>query len=404
MKDRSMYYKLWQELSAAKPMVFLSGARQSGKTTLAQFIAKQNPSHIYTNWDVITDRKKIQQIPYFFEDTDKKGPHSPLVIFDEIHKYRLWKNYIKGAYDKYHEHFQFLILGGGRLDLFQKNEDSLAGRYYQAHIFPLTIAELTKKQLPFDVFWKNPLTVESSPSVQPLWNTLRDLTGFPEPFFAGSRNNYQRWSNTYSHQLIREDIRALTLIQNIDSVEALYFLLPSRVGSLLSTANLARDIQTSFNSAKSWLEAFDRFYLTFRLRPWTKKISRAITQEPKLYLMDYAQIENPAARFENMVALELLRAITHWNDLGAGRFSLHFIRNKNGEEADFLIADKNRPRLIIETKKADAHVDAHLKRFQDALEIPAIQLVDQPGLYRVIPNNTQQILVASAASWLAQLP
>ncbi|MCG8430645.1 MAG: ATP-binding protein, partial [Candidatus Omnitrophica bacterium] len=350
MRDRALYYELWQELNKHKPMIFISGPRQSGKTTLAKQIAAKIPTHIYTNWDVITDRKRIHQTPYFFEHLDRLDNNTPLIIFDEIHKYRFWKRYLKGVYDRYSETYRFLVLGSGRLDVFQKGGDSLAGRYFQAHIFPLTIAELANRQQPFDVFWKNPLHIPNSPLPLREWEALKHLTGFPEPFFNASPENYERWSNTYAHQLIREDIRDLTQIKNIDTTEALYFLLPSKVGSLLSIAGMARDLQVSFGAVKQWLAAFERFYLIFRLSPWVKKISRTIRKEQKLYLMDYGQITDPAARLENMTALELMRATSHWNDRGLGRFALHYIRDKEQREVDFLITNKNIPLLLVETK------------------------------------------------------
>ncbi len=387
-----------------KAMVFLSGPRQSGKTTLAKQIAEKLSNHIYINWDIITDRKRLLQDPYFFEQIDRKDRSIPLVIFDEIHKYHLWKNYLKGVYDKFYSEYKFLVLGSGRLDMFQKGGDSLAGRYYQAHVFPLTIAELGRRQRGFEDFWNDPLFVPEGRVKKGVWEALQNLTGFPEPFFSGSQENYERWSNTYSQQLIREDLRDLTQIRNIDVVEALYFLLPSKVGSLLSIASLARDLQVSFSALNQWLEVFERFYLIFRISPWTKKVSRSILKEKKLYLMDYGQIVSLSERFENMVAVELIRAVSHWNDLGKGRFSLHFIRDKEKREVDFLIANKNIPMLLVEVNFSDIHVASSLVAFQSIFSVPAVQLVNEKGVHRIIKNGSQKILIITAADWLSLLP
>ena len=83
-------------------------------------------------------------------------------------------------------------------------------------------------------------------------------------------------------------------------------------------------------------------------------------------MWDSPRIKDPAARLENMVALELYRALTVWSDMGWGRFTLHFIKNKEKQEVDFLIADENEPLLLIETKLSDSQPSAALLKFQSA--------------------------------------
>ena len=105
-----------------------------------------------------------------------------------------------------------------------------------------------------------------------------------------------------------------------------------------------------------------------------------------------------------MVAMELWRAVTNWNDLGYGQFSLHFIKNKEQQEVDFLIADSHKPVVVIEAKISEAQPSSALKKFQKALRIPAVQLIDEDEGYRIFSNNDQSILVAPAYQWLSQLP
>ncbi len=328
-----------------------------------------------------------------------------MIILDEIHKYRGWKNYLKGIYDQFHQEYLFLILGSGRLDIFQKGGDSLAGRYFLFHLWPLTLAELNPRRKNFPSFAKNPLEVPPlHPSTKPTWETLSRLSGFPEPFLSGKTAFYQRWAPIYAQQLIREDIRNATNIKHIDTVETLFSLLSSRVGSPLSLASLSGDLQTSFTSIRDWLEIFERFYLIFRLSPFSRKISRAITKEKKLYLFDYVQIQDPAIRFENMVALELFRAMNTWNDLGWGPFSLSYLRNKEKEEVDFLITKNRKPHLLIEAKFNDTQISRALLKFQSQLNVPAIQLVNKNDTCKIIKNEAQKVLVVSAHRWLAELP
>ncbi|MEA1900517.1 MAG: DUF4143 domain-containing protein, partial [Thermodesulfobacteriota bacterium] len=215
---------------------------------------------------------------------------------------------------------------------------------------------------------------------------------------------HQIWSNTYRKQLLREDIRDLASLRSIENVEILFSLLPSRIGRPLSMASLARDIHVSFDSVRSWIEIFENFFMVFRIPPWSQKISRAITKEKKLYLFDYAGIESQAAKFENMVALELLRAISNWNDLGLGNFFLHYLRNREKEEVDFLLSNNHNPFLLIEAKLSDDHAAKSLIKFQKILNIPAVQLVNKSGICKLVSNNNLKIMIISADHWLSLLP
>ncbi len=406
MKRRAPYIKIWQDLAIDKNMIFLVGPRQAGKTTLAKIISGSFTNNLYFNWDIAEQRADFIQNPTFFEAVERQDSSTPMIVLDEIHKYRDWKNYLKGVYDQFHDKYQFLVSGSGRLDLYQKGGDSLAGRYFLFHLWPFTISELGKRNREISLFLNDPLQIsmEHSDELKEIWSGLSRLSGFPEPYLAGRMTTYRRWSNIYSQQLIREDIRDLTGVKSVVDMETLYLLLPSKVGSPISTASLARDLKASYNSVRSWLSVFERFFLTFSIGPWTRRIARAIQKERKMYLWDAPRIKEHAARFENMVALELYRAVTAWNDMGHGTFSLHFIKNKEQQEVDFLIANEDEPLVLIEAKLSDREPSPALKKFQNVLKKPAIQLVGESETYRMIPNGDQYILVAPAYQWLSGLP
>jgi len=170
------------------------------------------------------------QDSYFFERVNRIDESIPLVIFDEIHKYRNWKNYLKGVYDRFAEEYKILVTGSGRLDLYQKGEDSLAGRYMKFHLMPFTYSELTNHHYSVSYFLNHPFRFqEDNQTDYGLWDDLFELSGFPEPFLKGEKDFYRLWSNNYQHQLIREDIRDLTQIKKFDSLEILYSLLPLKV-------------------------------------------------------------------------------------------------------------------------------------------------------------------------------
>jgi len=406
MERRELYMRIWKELAGEKSMIFMAGPRQSGKTTLAKLIARSFSNSLYFNWDIPEHRTLLFKNPSFFETVERNDSSIPLIILDEIHKYKDWKNYLKGTYDHFHKEYQFLVSGSGRLDIYRKGGDSLAGRYFLFHLWPLTVAELGKCGRGIEDFSHDPLSLsmERHHQLKEMWSQLSRLSGFPEPYLSGKMTTYRRWSNSYAQQLIKEDIRNMTDIKSIGDIETLYLLLPAKTGSPLSVPSLARDLKASYNSVKNWLSVFERFFLIFSVYPWTAKIARAIQKERKIYLWDYPRIAEPAARFENMVAIELYRAATAWNDMGYGLFSLHFIKNKEKQEVDFLIARDRTPFLLIESKLSDTQPSAALTKFQSALRIPAVQLTDKGNSYRLLSNGDQKILIAPAYQWLAQLP
>jgi uncharacterized protein len=127
--ERPLYHHIWSDLSQEKRMIFLAGPRQAGKTTLAKMVSATFRNAAYFNWDLVTSKRLLIEQPTFFEHMQRADNSTPLVVFDEIHKYKPWKNYLKGVYDEFSATYQFLVLGSGRLNLFQKGGDSLAGRY-----------------------------------------------------------------------------------------------------------------------------------------------------------------------------------------------------------------------------------------------------------------------------------
>ncbi len=406
MENRATYVDVWTELSDGKAMVFLAGPRQAGKTTLAKMIAESFTNSLYWNWDIADHRKQLFEDASFFTRLVRKDNAKPFVILDEIHKYKDWKNYLKGIYDEFSDQYKFLISGSGRLDIYQKGGDSLAGRYYLFHLFPFTFSEMCNTSRPVADFVKNPLeiSIKKGSASADHWRQLAVLSGFPEPFLSGRETTYRRWSNTYGRQLIREDIRDLTGIKAVQDIETLYMLLPSKIGSPLSVTSLAEDLKVSYNTVRMWLDILEKFFLVFSIPTWTGKITRAIQKEKKYYLWDYARIENNAARFENMVACELWRAVTLWTDQGLGNFSMHFIKDKEKREVDFVVVRNGKPFLLVETKLSDTHPAKPLTAFQNMLGIPAVQVNNEGEGYRIIANGSNNILIAPAWLWLSGLP
>lgn len=402
---RQLESDVQQVLDGWQKMAFVSGPRQVGKTTLAKGLLAGRPG-LYFNWDIPAQRKLFARDPSFFEKAAyQPSPKLPLVILDELHKYARWKNYLKGTYDQFAERFAFLVTGSGRLDVYKKGGDSLLGRYMPLTLFPLSVSELCRPKASWSEFQRSldslPLPM---PEARSAFESLMRYGGFPEPFVRASDAFYRAWSGGRTERLVHEDIRDATSLRELSLIEMLANLLPERVGSPLSLNSMREDLGVAFETVRSWVGVLDAFYYTFRLSPWSKKIARSLLKEAKLYLWDWAEIDKPGARFENLVAVHLLKAVRSWTSLGEGNIGLSYVRDKQKREVDFLITEKNQPRLLIECKLSDPSLSPHLLAFQDALDLPvAVQLIDTPGHARRTTIGGRVQWCVSADRWLATL-
>ncbi|MCG2726127.1 MAG: AAA family ATPase [Elusimicrobia bacterium] len=386
-------------------MMFISGPRQAGKTTLAKSLLKASGQGLYFNWDIIKDQKKLIKDPYFFEKISRVPSKKSLIVFDEIHKYAKWKNYLKGVYDGYGDEFLFIATGSGRLNLFKKGGDSLLGRYFSLQLFPLSLGEIIGNKPNWKAFKKQLAAPFSRRDSRKIYERLLKYSGFPEPFSKNDEEFYNMWFQERKTLLIREDIRNAYAIREISNIEVLSNVLPEKIGAPLSINSLREDIKVSFDSIKSWFLILEQFYYLFRIQPFSKSIARALKKEPKIYLYDWVEINNDASRFENIIAFHLYKAVNLWRSLGQANTNLFYIRDKEKREADFLITEKNNPFLLIECKLNDEMLSENLAVFQRKLKIPvAIQLVNKKNVCKKLKQNGFTQWILSADKFLAILP
>lgn len=186
----------------------------------------------------------------------------------------------------------------------------------------------------------------------------------------------------------------------VELVEHLYLLLPSRIGSSLSLNALREEIGVSFNTIASWVSILERLYICYRLSPFHRSLNRSLKKEQKLYFWDWSQVEEDVARFENMVAGHLLKAVHAWNDIGYGEFDLYYWRNKEQKEVDFVLTNKRRPIALFECKLSETSPAESLVQLSKMLgEIPAIQFTKKPDVDSRFGNSR----VVTASAYLAQL-
>ncbi len=392
---------------AHRKMSFVSGPRQCGKTTLGKMLLKDRRIGAYFNWDETEFRRLWTKSPksiFLSDRIEKSGQQVPLLVLDEIHKAKKWKQTLKGVYDTMDLHADILVTGSARLSIYRKGSDSLMGRYYHFRLHPLTLAEVgSYPLLPPDQVRRRILEDSSHhrKGDQALLEDLIRLGGFPEPFLAGEERRLTLWRRGRIEKVIREDLRDLSRIPELSQIEALVSLLPERVGSLFSRASLREDLEVSFDTIRRWMQYLFELYYAFEIKPFTSKISRSLKREGKLYLWDYSEITNPAAKFENLVAAHLLKACHYWTDTGEGLFELFYLRTKEKQEIDFLIVKDKKPWLPVEVKENDTQPSPHFKRFLPHLNCPlALQVIKQPNYQARYRVGDATLVVSSASSIL----
>lgn len=370
MRERTLEPIITQDLG--DKMVLLGGPRQVGKTTLAKRLgARCFTCPHYLTWDSRPDRAAIR--------AGRFQARADLLILDELHKAGNWKALLKGLYDTRKPEVRFLVTGSARLAVFRKGGDSLQGRYHYHVLHPFTVGEMTGQPPVVDP--RRPLAIPATSGAgREAFAVLRQYGGFPEPMVRQNERALRRWHQERVERVVREDVRDLSNIRDLAAIEHLVDLLPSRVGSLLSLNSLREDLEVAHKSVAAWIETLESLYYLYRIRPFTGSRIRSLKKEAKAYLWDWSEVEAPAARLENLVAGHLGKLVDHCRNIEGFRADLHYLRDVDGREVDFLVTIARRPWFAVEVKTSPRSAK-NLRYFQERLNIPQVFLLaDEPGL------------------------
>lgn len=373
---REIAGRLSRDLS--RKLVVLTGARQVGKTTLARQLMEGFESAQYLNWDVPADRLLISGHAW--------SPKARLVVFDEIHKMRDWKAFLKGAWDGRIKGQAMLVTGSARMETFRQGGESLAGRYFTWRLHPFSVREL--------------MATHGVSAAQALARLL-ERGGFPEPCLAGDAGDADRWRTQYATDLVREDVLDFSRVHEVRALQLLFDLLRERVGSPLTLSSLAQALQISPTTATRYVEILEALYIVFRVTPWHRDVARSLLKEPKLYFLDTGLVNGDAgAKLENTVAAMLLKHCHYRQDAEGKPVTLHTIRDKEGHEIDFVLAEGETVTDLVEVKLGDPTPSAYLhrmaQRFAPARAVQVVAELRQPAHHGLVE-------VASAEEWLAGL-
>ena len=219
---------------------------------------------------------------------------------------------------------------------------------------------------------------------------------FPEPFLSQSETDSNRWRKQYVSLVLIDDVRQIGDVKDISSMQLLIELLRKRVGSPLSLNSIAGDLEVSTNTVKRYIELLEQMYVVFRVNPYHKNIARAILKEPKIYFYDIGLvIGDDGVRFENLMALHLLKHLHFLEDTKGVETKLHYIRDRQRHEVDFYYCEKEEDEgTLLEVKLTKNKPDRNLIYFHERLGKKATQVVLniqrelQYGNIKIVPAAT----------------
>lgn len=355
-------------------IVMLTGPRQCGKTTLSKMLFSE---YDYFNYDYPEHRVDLRQRSW-----DRK---KDLIIFDELHKMQNWKSWLKGISDVEGIPPRYIVTGSARLDTARKAGDSLAGRYFLHQLHPFDIKEVRDYVPPEEALER-----------------ILTSSGFPEPFLQNEPQFYRRWKKTHTDVILRQDLVDLESIRDIPALETLIELIRRRVGSPVSYASLARDLERDSKTVKTWLTYLENFYILFPVRPYHKNIARAILKEPKYYLYDTADVSSgKGGRLENCVACALLKELHRIRDTMGYEVELQYLRTKEKKEIDFAVSIDGTVSHLIEVKTAESNKSPQFQHFSKVFpDAKKIQLVRSLDREKTFPDGTE---IRKLSTWLRDI-
>ena len=341
------------ELSRDYPVVFLTGPRQSGKTTLTRMTF---PDFVYVSLEDLQNRSEAQGDPRGFLG---RFAGSPGVILDEVQRAPDLFSYLQVVVDE--ERSGPYVLTGSQHFLLSDNiSQSLAGRAAILELLPFSIAELAGRP------GRTPESLLESDAVQPktyargLFETL--FTGF-FPRIHDRRLEPTTWLDGYVRTYVERDVRSVANVGDLDSFSRFLGLCAGRSGQLLNLSSLGSDAGVSHVTAKRWVSILRTSYVVDLIQPHFANYSKRLVKTPKLYFVDpgllcyLLGIRRPedvwnhplrGAIFETLVFAELRKLFTNHGHKPA----LFFFRDTHRHEVD-VIVDFGNQVLPIEIKSGE---------------------------------------------------
>lgn len=340
------------------PVVFLNGARQTGKSTLMQTIGCDTYPAEYITLDDSTILAAASADPQAFVE----GFESPVII-DEVQRVPELFLAIKAAVDKNRVPGKFLLTGSANVLLLPKISESLVGRMEILNLWPLSQGEIEAKKESFiDKLFIGKSFSSKKNELSRSELITRILTGgFPEILQRKNPERQKAWFSSYITTILQRDVRDISNIEGLTTLPRLLSVLATRLSSLLNFSELSRTISMPQSTLKRYLALLETIFLFKPLPAWSGNLGKRVVKSPKIILTDTGLASNLLGTdldrikdspqllgqlFENFVVMEFIKQ-SSWSKTKPEIF--HF-RAQAGYEVDIILEDAAGRVIGVEVK------------------------------------------------------
>ncbi|HAT7071645.1 TPA: DUF4143 domain-containing protein [Legionella pneumophila] len=335
------------------PVVLINGPRQSGKTTL---VKEYSPSLPYYTLDDDNILNAVKQDPVGFVNRIDKA------IIDEIQRAPELLRAIKLSIDENRQPGRFLLTGSANLLALPQIGDSLAGRMEILTLFPLSLAEIERRENHFikytlDQSWPNQATRSEQSDI-----ISQALTGgYPEMLTRPTSERRSAWAKSYIKAIVERDVKDISSIEKLVEMPRLLEVLAQQSGKLTNFTQIGGQLNLDTKTAQKYVGLLETLFLVHQLRPWHGNTLSRIVKTPKIHFIDSGflaclnrvtieSIEKDKSSFgallETWVYSELLKMCT----LAKEPWNIYYYRDKDQVEVDFILENHARKIIGIEVK------------------------------------------------------
>jgi uncharacterized protein len=395
------------------PVVFLQGARQTGKSTLAQSLAELGHEASYLTLDDAGVLAASEHDPAGFV-RELEQP----VILDEVQRVPELFLAIKHAIDRRRAPGRFLLTGSADALLLPRLAETLAGRMEILTLWPFSQGEIEGR---FEAFVDG-IFAASLPKWQPLdagWRSIIDrivLGGYPEVIMRRTTQRRRAWFGSYITTILQRDIRDMASIQRLSELPLLLRTLASRCGGLLNFSDLASGLGIPQTTLKRYMALLEATFLVQLVPAWASNLGVRLVKSPKLMLCDTgllcSVLDLDADRLsrelplggrvlENFVAMEL-RKQSSWSER---RPSLYHYRSHSQQEVDLVLEDAAGRAVGIEVKASATVASSDFKGLRHLSTLLGDRFVRGVLLYggtEIVPFGKHLHAVPLSVLWAGQ--
>lgn len=338
------------------PVVLLTGARQVGKSTLAQTVGAINGASYVTLDDAATLAAANADPTGFVLNLPER------VVIDEVQRAPELMLAVKASVDRDRRPGRFLLTGSADVLTLPRVADSLAGRMELLRLWPLSQGELTGQS---DDFVTTLFSADLMPAPPPL--TEEELRarilrgGYPEAVGRTAAHRRTAWFDSYTATIIQRDVRDLANIESLHDLPRLLQLLAGRTSTLLNSSSLSREIGMAQSTLRRYLALLEATFLLLYQPAWATNTTKRLTRAPKTLLTDTGLLASLLGSdeqrllkdrahlgqlLESFVVLELYKQLS-WS---LTRANLYHLRTYSGQEVDIVLERPDGQIAAIEVK------------------------------------------------------